>query len=166
MPRRMKIAATLVSLAAIFLLLGRSAPASAQQGTTSDAHRSPLTPLLGNWTCTDTGSTKPYSATVKSDGTWILWRDNGEDKNILYIGWNRSMKAYEVANVYSEGVEVSTTKAADPLNATWHVRFPEQTSGPTFSVTYSGSTFSLARPFVSHSGKRVVAKLLCNKLPK
>jgi hypothetical protein len=96
----------------------------------------------------DAGSSKPYSAAVKDEGAWIVWRDNGEDKNTLYIRWNQSMQGYVVANFDAGGdVEVSTTKDLDPLNATWRVHFLPQTSGPTFSVTYSSKTFSLARPF-------------------
>ena len=151
-------------LSIILLAAAASTNASAQQVSMNDqARTSALKPLLGNWTCTDSGSSKPYAAAVKSEGAWIVWRDNGEDKNTLYIRWDKSMQAYVVANVAEEGVEVSTTKDLDPYNATWHVRFPPQTSGPTFSVTYSGTTFSLARPYVSHSGKRGVARLLCKK---
>lgn len=151
-------------LGTILLAAAVSTAANAQQGSTNDrAHMSALMPLLGTWTCSDTGSSKPYPAIVKSEGAWIVWRDSGEDKNTLYINWNDSMNAYVVANVAQEGVEVSTTKDADPLNATWHVRFPPQTSGPTFTVAYSGGTFSLARPYVNRSGKHAVARLVCKK---
>jgi len=150
---------TIVCLVAVASTMARAQNAAADDQT----HRSALVPLLGKWTCTDTGSSKPYAAIVTSEGAWIVWRDNGEDRNVLYIGWNQSMKAYVVANVAQEGVEVSTTTDVDPLNATWHVRFPEHTSGPLFSVTYSERTFSLARPYVSHSGKPAVARLLCKK---
>jgi hypothetical protein len=125
---------------------------------------SKLTPLIGAWTCSDTGSSKPYSASVKAQGKWIVWRDTGEDANTIYVRFNPSMQAYVVANVDAEGdVEVSTTKARDPLNGTWYVQFPTHTSGPTFTLSYSAYTFTLARPYVNQSGKRVVARLLCHK---
>lgn len=123
-----------------------------------------LLPLVGNWTCSDTGSSKPYRASVKIEGGWTVWRDAGEDSNTIYLHWNPSMHRYVVANFDGEGdVEVSTTGGADPLNATWHVGFPTHSSGPSFTVRYSGNTFSLARPYVNSEGKRVVARLLCRK---
>ena len=140
------------------------ANASAQGSAEDKVRGSKLMPLIGSWTCSDTGSAKPYSASVKVEGSWIVWRDNGEDANTIHVRFNPSMRAYVVANIDAEGdVEVSTTNAADPLNATWHVQFPTDTSGPVFTLKYSGGTFSLTRPFVAHSGKRVVARLRCDK---
>lgn len=150
---------TVVTLASAAIAL--LAPSAANAATSTDNVRaSRLTPLLGDWTCSDTGSSKPYTASVKSQGSWILWRDTGEDSNTLYIRWNRSMERYVVATIDVEGdLEVSTTSQADPLNATWQVRFPERTSGPTFTVRYSGGIFSLERPYVNRKGKRADARL-------
>jgi hypothetical protein len=123
-----------------------------------------LRPLVGNWTCSDTGSSKPYTASVKVEGSWTVWRDTGEDVNTIYLRWSRSIHKYVVANLDGEGdVEVSTTGDTDPLNATWHVEFPAHSSGPAFTVRYARRTFSLARPYINRKGKRVVARLLCQK---
>lgn len=137
---------------------------SGAEGSSDDQARgSKLLPLVGTWTCRDTGSSKPYSASVKIEGAWMVWRDTGEDASTIYLRYNPSMKAYVVANIVREGeVEVSTTEAADPLNATWHVQFPAHTSGPLFTLRQSGRIFSLARPYV-RSGKRAVARLYCEK---
>lgn len=138
--------------------------AGAEGSADDKARASKLLPLVGTWTCRDTGSSKPYSASVGIEGAWMVWRDTGEDASTIHLRYNPSMKAYVVANIVREGeVEVSTTRAADPLNATWHVQFPAHTSGSTFTLRQSGNTFSLARPYVSRSGKRVVAKLYCEK---
>ena len=142
------------------LLLASARAASPDAGVAA----SRLMPLVGNWTCSDTGSSKPYSASVKVEGGWVLWRDTGEDSNTIYLHWNPSMHEYVVANLTGEGdVEESTTADTDPLNATWQVHFPAHSSGPTFTVKYSGNTFSLARPYVNRQGKRVVARLSCQK---
>lgn len=147
--------------------MGLHGNANAQGSSQDKARDAKLMPLVGSWTCRDTGSAKAYSATVKVEGNWIVWRDGGEDANTIYVRFKPSMRAYVVADIDAEGdVEVSSTNAPDPLNATWHVQFPADTSGPTFTLQYSRGTFSLARPFVTHSGKRVVARLRCEKRAK
>jgi|SRR5215469_4935764 len=149
---KMHLSRTVVTVAVAAVTLPALSPASR------------LTPLVGSWTCRDTGSTKPYAASVTDEGRWILWRDTGEDANTIYIRWNPSMQRYVVANIDGEGdVEVSTTSDTDPLNATWHVRFPDVPSSPMFTVKYSSGTFSLARPYVDRKGKPGVERLACRK---
>jgi hypothetical protein len=123
-----------------------------------------ITPLVGTWTCKDTGQSKPYTATAKLDGTWIVWRDTSENASSDYIRWSREMRAYIVTEIYPDGINVSTTTDGDPLNASWNHQFPSKTSITSFSTSFSKDTFTVSVKYVDKSGKSRNGRMVCQKV--
>jgi hypothetical protein len=140
-----------------------SAQALSPNITAADKARSEkIAPLAGNWTCSDTGGRKPYTATAKLEGAWIVWRDTSDNASSDYLGWSQQMQSYIVAEIYSGGVNVSTTTDRDPLNATWKHQFPLDTS--IMSTSFANGAFTVSVKYVNKSGKSRTGSMVCKKV--
>jgi hypothetical protein len=140
-----------------------SAQASSSDNAAADKARfDKITPLVGTWTCKDTGQSKPYAATTKVEGTWVTWRDTSENAGTDYIRWSPQMHAYIVTEIYSGGVNVSTTTADDPLNASWKHQFPADAS--IMTTSFSSDSFTVSVKYVDKSGKSRTGSMVCHKV--
>jgi hypothetical protein len=155
-----------LALCALMAILA-SVPAQAVSSDTATADKArfeKIAPLVGTWTCKDTGESKPYTAKAKEEGTWIAWRDTSENASTDYVRWSREMQAYIVTEIYSDGINVSTTTDGDPLNASWKHQFPPQTSITSFSTSFSNGTFTVSVKYVDKSGKSRNGSMVCQKI--
>jgi len=122
-----------------------------------------LVPLTGTYRCTDTGGDPPYTARVKVEGAWLVWRENGSDPATEYIRWDAKRKVYLVIETGNDGeYNVSTTTGPDPLNAAWKHEYPPSTMYSTFSTRFAHGEFSLVAKFMV-KGKMLTGRLDCKK---
>jgi hypothetical protein len=144
--------------------LTASAQAISPNFTAADKARfAKITPLVGNWTCNDTGQSKPYTATVKVEGAWLVWRDKSNDEAMEYVRWSHTMQSYVVTEITRSGaLNVSTTTDPDPLNASWKRQFPPPDN--IMSTSFSNGIFTVSVKFVDKSGKSRTGKLVCKKV--
>jgi hypothetical protein len=154
------------------MLLVAMTPAMAFAQTTTDdasavkAHFAKLLPLAGTLRCSDTGpGDKPYIATVKVEGGWLVWREQTDDPATEYMRWNPQLKSYVVAEIEQGGsLNVSTTTDADPLNASWKTEFPAHNDVQSFHTSFANGTFTVALVFALKNGKTYNARLSCKKI--
>ncbi len=147
-----------------FLFIPAAASADQYYSGADQARFAKLLPVTGTFRCSDTGDNKPYTATVKVEGAWVVWRENGTDPATEYIRWSPKRHLYVVVELENAGgYNVSTTTGPDPNNATWKHEYPVNKSYSTFTTSFSNGAFSVAAPYVVN-GKRRVGRLSCQKL--
>ncbi len=149
----------------LFIPIAASAQTTSASFTATDQARfARIAPLIGTWSCSDTGpGDKPYTAVVKVEGAWVVWREKSDDPATEYLRWSHSLKAYVVTEVVSSGgLVVSTTTDSDPLNASWKPQFPLQNRN-SFNTSLSNGTFMIVAKYVDKNGKSRTGRLICKK---
>jgi hypothetical protein len=156
---------TFVACVMVCIPIAASAATTSASFTAADQARfARIVPLTGTWSCSDTGGDKPYTATVKVEGAWVVWREKTDDPATEYIRWNHNLKSYVVAEVESSGgLEVSTTTGSDPLNASWKPQFPPEDSDSSFNTSFSNGIFKVVAKYVDKNGKSRIGQLICKK---
>ena len=148
---------------AICLPISIAAQAASPDFTAADQARFAKTmPFSGTWNCQDNDGSKPYRATAKVEGAWLVWRDASANPDANYVRWSHRLHSYVVAYIGSDGrLEVSTSTSTDPLNATWKQQFPEQ--GAPFTTSLSHGVFTVGGTSVDKNGKPAAFKSVCKK---
>jgi hypothetical protein len=150
--------------AVVALLLTTNASAAPFYTGADQARFAKLLPLVGTLRCSATGGDGPYTATVKVEGAWLVWRENAEDPATEYIRWSPRRSSYVVVEVESGGAyNVSSTSAADPLNATWTHDYPPDKTYGTFRTSFSKGQFVITANF-NVNGKPRIGRLSCKKI--
>lgn len=144
-------------------------PLSAGAGPTDEsadrARFAKLLPLVGEYSCSDTGGGKPYRASVRVEGGWVVWREKNDDPSTEFTRWDPSLHSYVNVEIESRGgLAISTTKSSDPLNASWNHEFPPTARIQYFRTSFSNGVFGVAVKYVLNDGTSRVGGLTCRKL--
>jgi hypothetical protein len=155
----------LTALAMLVAILSPSPSSAAQYYTGADQARfAKLLPLAGTYRCGDTGGGRPYKATVRVKGAWLVWTEDSSDPDTEYLRWNPQRKSYVVLEIENDGgYSASSTTGPDPLNATWKHDYPTNPMYSTFATSFAHGVFAVAAKFVVN-GKTRVGRLSCKKL--
>lgn len=158
----MRILSLFVYLVLFIPIAASAAPA---QETADQARFAKLLPLVGEYSCSDTGGGKPYRASVRVEGGWVVWREKNDDPSTEFTRWDASLQSYVNVEVESRGgLAISTTKSSDPLNASWNHEFPPTTRIKDFRTSFSNGVFGVAVKYVLNDGTSRVGGLTCRKL--
>ncbi len=151
-----------VTVAFFAFLVGLVSVAIAQ--TTNQARSKMLEQLVGRYTCSDTGpGDQPYTAVVKVEGGWVVWREQKDDPSTEYLRWDPNQHAYVVIEVEQKGgYVISTTGDSDPLNATWKHEYPASNVYGAMHTTFAKNVFTVAVPF-HEDGQTRIGRLTCKK---
>ncbi len=110
---------------------------------------------LGTFTCVDTpfASKIPHTVTLTHEGNFYVAHETGDVAATTYTGWDRHTQQFFSLEIDDNGdVTVSTTKSADPYNATWDITLPASTpkvhvfpylmalTGNTMTITGQGES--------------------------
>lgn len=90
-----------IQVAYLVLCIPIAASAAPDRESADHARFAKLLPLVGEYSCSDTGGGKPYRASVRGEGGWVVWREKNDDPSTEFTRWDSSLQSYVNVEVES-----------------------------------------------------------------